>query len=141
MIMAKNYIAFFTERSKCSSIKILSFILFIIMLFNISNSTIASAASGVMSVEDFVLDSNEFKDQIVKLRGNISCLQDVCTIDGEEAQNASVSIETKTLPRDDRKRLLRCEVMSPCLGTVTGRVRKNFIDEIEIQVSAITFLE
>jgi hypothetical protein len=85
------------------------------------------AASGAgsdvspMSVEDYLVDKSSIKG-VVAVKGSVGCMgADTCFLYGANVMS-SATFNTLRLPREDRKRLLSCDVWTdPCIVTIVGQ--------------------
>ena len=78
-----------------------------------------------MSVEDFLLDTKELDGHVIAVHGVAMCMgADLCFLyPGPMQVNQGVAFEPTGLPREDRRKLLDCNLfLKNCPLTVIGRV-------------------
>lgn len=94
-----------------------------------STSAVAQSSTGVsysISVDDYILDNRSLDGQDVRVSGVALCGPSDCSLSGSNGPNVAVSFSTDALPRDQRKRLLGCQLLlslPPCFVVVSGRAQ------------------
>jgi hypothetical protein len=75
-----------------------------------------------MSIEDYLLDKERLGGLMVAITGSASCMgPEMCELTGSTV-TTSMMFDSSALPRDDRKRLLGCNMfVNPCPVVLHGR--------------------
>jgi hypothetical protein len=88
-------------------------------------------AAQQISVEDFVVDAKTLQGKEVVIRGSVTCMgAELCIISGDESDTATVTFDPSPLPREDRRKLVSCDLVSSCDVQVTGVARAHLFTQL-----------